>query len=299
MPVKPPSQQQQQQSQQQHQQVRPIIKHDKLDDYDPAKPNEFEVAKREAKRRRKEEKKMAKTVDQSKPLHELEPQLQHQQHQQEKEQHQQQQINPPQPINANVENDEEEDDDDDDDVDGIPLNTALLQQRTSAPSAVPFQVDESGDDAYLRRMNMSTTTAKPSLSAATVLLQSSGDDAYQRRQKMSIPASSGYEQAKPSNTQTRVVLLLNMVGPGEVDEDLEEETAGECSKFGPVERVRIFETKGPMVRDDEAVRIFVKFTSRESATEAKSKMDGRFFGGRNIKAVFFDESRFDSNNLAS
>ncbi len=32
-----------------------------------------------------------------------------------------------------------------------------------------------------------------------------------------------------------------MVGPGEVDEDLEPETAEECSKYGEVEKCVIFE----------------------------------------------------------
>ena len=32
-----------------------------------------------------------------------------------------------------------------------------------------------------------------------------------------------------------------MVGPGDVDEDLEPEVAGECAKYGEVERCLIFE----------------------------------------------------------
>jgi hypothetical protein len=38
-----------------------------------------------------------------------------------------------------------------------------------------------------------------------------------------------------------VILLTNMVGPGEVDDMLQEETADECSKYGKVERCLIFE----------------------------------------------------------
>ena len=36
-------------------------------------------------------------------------------------------------------------------------------------------------------------------------------------------------------------LFKNMVGPGEVDEDLEPETAEECTKYGEVEKCVIFE----------------------------------------------------------
>lgn len=35
----------------------------------------------------------------------------------------------------------------------------------------------------------------------------------------------------------------NMVGPGEVDEDLEGETQGECERFGPVRQCLIYEMK--------------------------------------------------------
>ncbi|XP_061570224.1 splicing factor 45 isoform X1 [Cololabis saira] len=40
---------------------------------------------------------------------------------------------------------------------------------------------------------------------------------------------------------TKVVLLRNMVGPGEVDEDLEGETKEECEKYGKVVKCVIFE----------------------------------------------------------
>ena len=38
--------------------------------------------------------------------------------------------------------------------------------------------------------------------------------------------------------------MQNMVGPGEVDEDLEPETAEECSKYGKVTKVVIYEVGG-------------------------------------------------------
>ena len=38
-----------------------------------------------------------------------------------------------------------------------------------------------------------------------------------------------------------LLLFKNMVGPGEVDEDLEPETAEECTKYGEVEKCVIFE----------------------------------------------------------
>lgn len=64
-------------------------------------------------------------------------------------------------------------------------------------------------------------------------------------------------------------LLQNMVGPGEVDEDLEPEVKDECNtKYGEVVRVVIFEQ--PNVPSDEAVRIFVEFRRIESAIKGES-----------------------------
>lgn len=70
-------------------------------------------------------------------------------------------------------------------------------------------------------------------------------------------------------TPTRVVLLRNMVGPGEVDPDLEDEVANECSKYGQVQSVMIFEVTTAGYPDDQAVRIFVEFERMEQATKVR------------------------------
>ncbi|XP_019593796.1 splicing factor 45 isoform X1 [Rhinolophus sinicus] len=67
---------------------------------------------------------------------------------------------------------------------------------------------------------------------------------------------------------TKVVLLRNMVGAGEVDEDLEVETKEECEKYGKVGKCVIFEIPG--APDDEAVRIFLEFERVESAIKGLS-----------------------------
>jgi hypothetical protein len=54
----------------------------------------------------------------------------------------------------------------------------------------------------------------------------------------------GNETARREATQ--IVLLRNMVGPGEVDDMLQHETADECGKYGKVERCLIFEVKSQL-----------------------------------------------------
>lgn len=96
---------------------------------------------------------------------------------------------------------------------------------------------------------------------------------------------------------TRVLLLQNMVGPGEVDDDLEEETKEECKKYGDVVKCLIFEIPNKRVADEEAVRIFVEFKHVESAIKAVNDLDGRYFGGRVVRASFYSLDRFNKYDL--
>ncbi|KAM3967430.1 splicing factor 45 [Aphomia sociella] len=95
---------------------------------------------------------------------------------------------------------------------------------------------------------------------------------------------------------SKVVLLRNMVGPGDVDEELEPEVKDECNtKYGDVIKVLIFEM--PNAPADEAVRIFVEFKRIESAIKAVVDLNGRFFGGRQVKAGFYDVEKFNCLQL--
>uniref|UniRef100_A0A3Q3E235 Splicing factor 45 n=1 Tax=Labrus bergylta TaxID=56723 RepID=A0A3Q3E235_9LABR len=91
------------------------------------------------------------------------------------------------------------------------------------------------------------------------------------------------------------LMVRNMVGPGEVDEDLEGETKEECEKYGKVTRCVIFEIAEVM--DDEAVRIFLEFERVESAIKAVVDLNGRYFGGRVVKACFYNLDKFRVLNL--
>eukprot|EP00301_Raphidiophrys_heterophryoidea_P021731 c6072_g1_i2.p1 GENE.c6072_g1_i2~~c6072_g1_i2.p1 ORF type:complete len:204 (+),score=33.89 c6072_g1_i2:315-926(+) len=99
-------------------------------------------------------------------------------------------------------------------------------------------------------------------------------------------------------TPSRVLLLQNMVGPGEVDDELEGEVSEECSRFGAVERCLIFEVTDGSAPPDKAVRIFILFHTLESAKKAYVDLDGRFFGGRTVSCSFFPLTRFNATDLA-
>ncbi|XP_008545100.1 splicing factor 45 [Microplitis demolitor] len=125
-----------------------------------------------------------------------------------------------------------------------------------------------------------------------------------------MPPPLAVSSSPPSNTQSneeptiteimkspsKVVLLRNMVGPGEVDEDLEPEVKDECNtKYGDVARVLIHEVMD--VVPEEAVRIFVEFKRIESAIKAVVDLNGRFFGGRQVRAGFYSSEKLDNLQL--
>ncbi|KAJ3311597.1 hypothetical protein HDU76_003091 [Blyttiomyces sp. JEL0837] len=219
------------------------------EDYDPSKPNEYEYCKAEFKRRKREGDQIPEeeVTFNAPPTH-----------------------YPPSRPHSPTGSDE-------DSIDGEPMNAATF--TSARPQSPP----------------------PPSALAQTMLADQSGEDAYLRRVRLSQqqPVQSVVEPVEPPRkSQSRVLMLRNMVGPGEVDDDLEDETASECSKYGPVERCLIFEVPKGQVPPEEAVRIFVKFKSAQSAAMAQSKMNGRFFGGRSISALPFPEERFDKLDLA-
>ena len=60
-----------------------------------------------------------------------------------------------------------------------------------------------------------------------------------------------------------------MVGPGEVDDDLEPEVKEECqTKYGEVCNVTVFQM--PDLDGEDAIRIFVEFKRVESAVKGNS-----------------------------
>ena len=104
----------------------------------------------------------------------------------------------------------------------------------------------------------------------------------------------------PGPPPSRVVLLRNMVSDAEAgDPTLPGEIQAECTRWGEVQAVRVFEGWGEAAAEGAAnVKIFAVFALPSGAQSARAGLDQRWFGGRRVEATLYDQARFDRLDLS-
>ncbi|EDV22976.1 uncharacterized protein TRIADDRAFT_64128 [Trichoplax adhaerens] len=123
-------------------------------------------------------------------------------------------------------------------------------------------------------------------------------------ESMSISGSTArymvMQKLSRKEEQSQVIILKNMVSVEDIDEDLETEVTEECSKYGTVKRVIIYqERQGEEDNADVLVKIFVEFDSPSQAGNAIDALNGRWFGGRTIKAETYDVTKYSTGDLSA
>ncbi|KAI7757377.1 hypothetical protein M8C21_004517 [Ambrosia artemisiifolia] len=272
-----------------------------IEEYDPARPNDYDEYKKERKRKAAEAE-MKKEIDRRRHEEEEREKRESKEREREKE------------FNVNISGEE------------AWKRRAAMSGSGNVPRRSPSPAEGDGDGFSIEKSETGGlgVGAGGQMTAAQRMMAKMGWKAGQglgkqeqgittplmakktdRRAGVIVNASETKQQVEKkvrgvsiNGQPTRVVLLRNMVGPGEVDDDLEGEVAEESSKYGTVTRVLIFEITEPSFPVDEAVRIFVQFERSEQATKALVDLEGRFFGGRVVRATFYDEERFNTNQLA-
>lgn len=100
-------------------------------------------------------------------------------------------------------------------------------------------------------------------------------------------------------SQSRVMVLKNMVGPDDLDDELQSEVSDECGKYGLVNRVIIYQERQGEEEDAEViVKIFVEFGDAAAVEKGCQALNGRYFGGRVVQAEKYDQDLFDANDLS-
>ncbi|XP_063830299.1 poly(U)-binding-splicing factor half pint [Ostrinia nubilalis] len=128
-------------------------------------------------------------------------------------------------------------------------------------------------------------------------------DTLQQQESLSISGQSARHlvmQRLMRRRASRTLLLCNMVSADEVDTALHHEIQEECSKWGRVERLVIYNER-QSEDDDPAhanVKIFVQFADPDEARAAAGALHGRYFGGRTVRAALYDQDLFDHGDLS-
>lgn len=138
------------------------------------------------------------------------------------------------------------------------------------------------------------------------LLEDVEPQTLQQQESMSIKGQNArhlvMQRLMRRPLDSKVVILRNMVGPEDVDDLLKEEIQEECSKFGVVERVIIYNEKQTDNEEDDnadvIVKIFVEFSLPAETEKAKEALNGRYFGGRLVRAELYDQALFDHGDLS-
>ncbi|XP_033238482.1 poly(U)-binding-splicing factor half pint isoform X2 [Drosophila pseudoobscura] len=186
---------------------------------------------------------------------------------------------------------------------------SLASVEATNGASVAIAVSAAANNAAATAANLSENIKKAHEKQQEELqkkLMDEGDvQTLQQQENMSIKGQSARQlvmQRLMRPTDSRVIILRNMVGPEDVDETLQEEIQEECSKFGTVSRVIIFNEKQTENEDDDEaeiiVKIFVEFSAGAEAQRGKEALHGRFFGGRRVVAELYDQGVFDQGDLS-
>ncbi|XP_006807062.1 poly(U)-binding-splicing factor PUF60a isoform X1 [Neolamprologus brichardi] len=171
---------------------------------------------------------------------------------------------------------------------GVPQVGLVNPVLATPPTQVPFGADPKKKEEEERQQEVQQDGAMEPLS---------------EQEHMSISGSSARHMVMRKllrKQESTVMVLRNMVGPDDIDDDLEGEVTEECGKFGQVKRVIIYQERQGEEDDAEViVKIFVEFSEAAEMNRAIQALNHRWFGGRKVVAEVYDQERFDNGDLSA
>jgi len=116
---------------------------------------------------------------------------------------------------------------------------------------------------------------------------------------MGVNAMSMFAKTTSQDMETgRVLQLLNMVTVDELldsedYEEIKEDIYEECSKFGKILSLKIPRPSSGSRQQPGVGKIYIKFDTEQSATNALKALAGRKFSDRTVVVSYFTEENFD------
>ncbi|KAK1796956.1 hypothetical protein P4O66_008266 [Electrophorus voltai] len=127
-----------------------------------------------------------------------------------------------------------------------------------------------------------------------------GQENASEHEQLGGGGGGGGGRSTVTQSGSTVMVLRNMVGPEDIDDDLEGEVTEECGKFGAVNRVIIYQERQGEEEDAEIiVKIFVEFSDSEEMNKAIQALNNRWFAGRKVVAEVYDQERFNNSDLSA
>lgn len=189
----------------------------------------------------------------------------------------------------------------------VPPPPMIVAPALGKPAPLPVvpvtQVDNTGVVVGLAAAVASNGANPVEQELQKKLIDEAEPQTLQQQESMSIKGQSARHlvmQRLMRPRESKTVILRNMVGPEDVDEELEVDIKSECKKHGTVERVVIYKEK-QSDNDDDAeiiVKIFVEFSASFQAEQARDSLNGRYFAGRLVKAELYDQALFDHQDYS-
>ncbi len=187
----------------------------------------------------------------------------------------------------------------------VPVAAAATSSAPIAPSHEQQQQQQPAPQEQQQQQPISEEELKRKhAELQKKLMENAGDSvSLQQQEDMSIKGQEArhlvMQKLMRAQKESTVLLLRNMVGVDEVDDELQDEIQEECSKFGAVDRVVLYHERQSEDEDAEVkVKIFVEFKAGAGAKEAKERLNGRFFGGRRVAADVYDQDLYDHGDLS-
>ncbi|XP_062377999.1 poly(U)-binding-splicing factor PUF60-B isoform X2 [Sardina pilchardus] len=173
-----------------------------------------------------------------------------------------------------------------------PVTSALAAIATATAASLPAEAKKDSDES-----RSGDQDEQP---------QQDGDgrqETLSDQEHLSISGSSARHMVMQKllrKQESSVMVLRNMVGPEDIDDDLEGEVTEECGKFGAVNRVIIYQERQGEEDDAEIiVKIFVEFSEAAEMNKAIQALNNRWFAGRKVVAEVYDQERFNNSDLSA